>query len=291
MKILYKNKIRDVKVLSNQIKHNSLVNCYLFYGPKGVGKGKLVLDFIKAIRCSSDNKRPCNQCDRCLAVEEKTDNDLIFINESDEIEQSSSIKIDQIRDLREKVSYKTYQGQHRIVVMNKANNLTNQAANSILKTLEEDSRTIFILTADSLSFPTTITSRAQLIYIPPYNSDISKPDKLDSFDKIANWTGMPDLEKVMEKMGVDTEYILKLHKKLNNLSLSDRLELVDDKLVEFGLENILLILLMAERKLWLVDNKRKRKENLDFIRSAISDHQRTNLNSKILLKNIFINYQ
>ncbi len=285
-------KIKSVKILLKQLKHNSLSNCYLFYGPKGVGKEELVLDFVKAIRCENKQNRPCLECGKCLAVEERIDEDLIFLKGSGKTRKTETIKIDQIRQVKEKVSYKTYKDQLRIVVIKRANNLTNQAANSILKTLEEDSQTIFILTADSLSFPPTITSRAQLIYIPPdLGSNIESLSKADSFTKIARWTGLPRLDKDLARMGADVDNILKVYGKLNNQALSDRLELVNDKLLGFGLENILLVFLIVEREQWFRQRSSKRRNNLDLIRTAITDQQRTNLNSKILLKNIFINYQ
>ena len=100
---------------------------------------------------------PCDRCESCVAIRDGRFLDLI------EIDAASNRGIDEMRDLREKVRFAPSMGQYKVYVIDEAHQLTNEAFNALLKTLEEPPpHAIFVLaTTESQRIPATIVSRTQ----------------------------------------------------------------------------------------------------------------------------------
>jgi len=146
------------QTLNNALNSGRVSHAYLFYGPRGTGKTSTGRILAKAVNCLSQGKgEPCNQCEMCRAITEGRALDVI------EIDAASNRGIDEIRDLREKVNYAPNQARYKVYIVDEVHMLTKEAANALLKTLEEPPPyVIFVLaTTEIHKVPATILSRCQ----------------------------------------------------------------------------------------------------------------------------------
>ena len=144
-----------VKTLKNQIKTNKLTHAYLFCGPRGTGKTSTAKIFAKAVNCThSHDGNPCGMCAECVALSE-SNTDIV------EIDAASNNRVEEIRDLREKVQFSPLIGKYKVYIIDEVHMLTDSAFNALLKTLEEPPKhVIFILaTTEIHKLPATILSR------------------------------------------------------------------------------------------------------------------------------------
>lgn len=144
-----------VKTLKNQIKTDRLTHAYLFCGPRGTGKTSTAKIFAKAVNCThSVDGNPCEMCAECVALSEPN-TDII------EIDAASNNRVEEIRDLREKVQFPPLIGKYKVYIVDEVHMLTDSAFNALLKTLEEPPKhVIFILaTTEIHKLPATILSR------------------------------------------------------------------------------------------------------------------------------------
>ncbi len=135
-----------------------LSNVYVITGEKGSGKGLAAKETAKYLNCTGTD-RPCDTCRNCRAIEAGAFPDVYTTA------QGRSIGVDEIRGIIEKAAIKPYASSYNIFIIDKADVMTPEAQNAILKTLEEcHENNIFLLLADSLSavLP-TIRSRAQIL--------------------------------------------------------------------------------------------------------------------------------
>ncbi|HLW60701.1 MAG TPA: DNA polymerase III subunit gamma/tau [bacterium] len=149
---------RVTRTLQNAITANRIVHAYLFCGHRGTGKTTTARILAKALNCEhGPTPTPCNTCAICEAIGNGVSLDVI------EIDAASNRGIDEIRDLREKVKLMPVEGRHKVYIIDEAHMLTSEAANALLKTLEEPPpHAIFVLvTTEPHRLPATITSRTQ----------------------------------------------------------------------------------------------------------------------------------
>jgi DNA polymerase-3 subunit delta' len=153
-----------VQLLRGHIQNQSLRHAYLITGPQGIGKKNLAVRFIQAIFCqkSSEPGSPCLSCHTCHRIQRLEHPDIFPVS----IEQDSSqIKIDQIRDLVHNLSLSPYEAKNRIGLLLDLEFANINTLNALLKTLEEPpDPVILILTAVSTdALLETITSRCEEI--------------------------------------------------------------------------------------------------------------------------------
>jgi len=164
------------QTLSNALNTGRVSHAYLFYGPRGTGKTSTGRILAKAVNCPSRGKsKPCNRCDMCRAITEGRALDVI------EIDAASNRGIDEIRDLREKVNYAPNQARYKVYIVDEVHMLTKEAANALLKTLEEPPPyVIFILaTTEIHKVLATILSRCQRF-------DFRRISQADAVSKLAH---------------------------------------------------------------------------------------------------------
>lgn len=147
------------KTLANAINSNRVAHAYIFSGVRGVGKTTIARILAKALNCEKGaTADPDGTCASCVEISEGRSLDVI------EIDAASNRGIDQIRELREMVRYAPANSRYKVVILDEAHQLTGDASNALLKTLEEPPPgVVFILAttrADELE--DTIKSRAQL---------------------------------------------------------------------------------------------------------------------------------
>lgn len=144
------------KSLINQINNNQVGHAYLFTGTRGTGKTSIAKIFARAINCLNPvNGSPCNKCEACVSLANSVNVDIL------EIDAASNNRVDEIRDLREKVKYPPVVGKYKVYIIDEVHMLTDSAFNALLKTLEEPpAYVVFILaTTEVHKLPATILSR------------------------------------------------------------------------------------------------------------------------------------
>jgi DNA polymerase-3 subunit gamma/tau len=146
------------RTLRNAIASGQVAHAYLLAGVRGTGKTSIARLIAKAVNCpNAKDGEPCDRCETCVAIREGRFLDLI------EIDAASNRGIDEMRDLRDKVRFAPSIGQYKVYVIDEAHQLTTEAFNALLKTLEEPPpHAMFILaTTESQKIPATIVSRTQ----------------------------------------------------------------------------------------------------------------------------------
>jgi DNA polymerase III subunit gamma/tau len=147
------------RTLANAIESNRVAHAYIFSGVRGVGKTTAARILAKALNCANGpTATPDGTCDSCREISAGTSLDVL------EIDAASNRGIDQIRELREMVRYAPASSRYKVVILDEAHQLTDEASNALLKTLEEPpERVVFILaTTRAEDLVETIKSRAQL---------------------------------------------------------------------------------------------------------------------------------
>ncbi len=149
-----------VQTLTNAISSGMISHAYLFSGPRGSGKTTIARLLAKAVNCQNRKKgeaEPCNQCPSCLEIMEGRSLDLL------EIDAASHRGIDEIRELRDGIKFVPTKSKYKVFILDEAHQLSKDAANALLKTLEEPpSHAIFILaTTEIHKMIPTVISRCQ----------------------------------------------------------------------------------------------------------------------------------
>ncbi|KEF34967.1 DNA polymerase III subunit gamma/tau, partial [Deinococcus sp. RL] len=144
-------------VLKTALEQGRVGHAYLFSGPRGVGKTTTARLIAMTANCTGPSPKPCGECESCLAVRAGSHPDVL------EIDAASNNSVDDVRDLREKVSLAAMRGGKKIYILDEAHMMSRAAFNALLKTLEEPpAHVIFILaTTEPEKIIPTILSRCQ----------------------------------------------------------------------------------------------------------------------------------
>ena len=145
-----------VKALQNSLKQNKAHHAFLFAGTRGVGKTTIARLLAKALNCEQGVvSEPCGQCKSCQAIDEGHFMDLI------EVDAASQRGIDDTRDLLENTQYTPTSGRYKVYLIDEVHQLTKEAFNALLKTLEEPPphMKFLLATTESEKIPITVLSR------------------------------------------------------------------------------------------------------------------------------------
>src|SRR5919106_3152793 len=146
------------RILQNAIRTDRIAHAYLFTGVRGVGKTTAARILAKALNCEKGpTPSPCNQCPYCEEIKNGTSIDVL------EIDGASNRGIDEIRQIIENVRYQPAKCRFKIYIIDEVHQVTKDAFNALLKTLEEPPPSVkFILaTTEPHRLPETILSRCQ----------------------------------------------------------------------------------------------------------------------------------
>lgn len=149
-----------VQTLTNALLRGMISHAYLFTGPRGSGKTTIARLLAKAVNCENRKEgqfEPCNQCLSCREITEGRSMDLI------EIDAASHRGIEEMRELRDGIKFTPSRLKYKVFILDESHQLSKDAANALLKTLEEPpSHAIFILaTTEIHKMIPTIISRCQ----------------------------------------------------------------------------------------------------------------------------------
>ena len=198
-----------VTTRKNQLKAGRIGHAYLFCGTRGTGKTTVAKILARAVNCEHlKDGSPCNECDTCKGILSGTSTNVI------EIDAASNNGVDNIREIREEVSYRPTQGKYKVYIIDEVHMLSTGAFNALLKTLEEPPEyVIFILaTTEVNKIPVTILSRCQR-----YN-----------FHRISIDTISARVKELLDKEGVQAEdRAIRYIAKAADGSMRDALSLTD----------------------------------------------------------------
>ena len=158
--------------LKSSLENGRLPNAYLLVGPAHVGKMTLALNLAQALNCEAA-KPPCGKCTACrkIAAGKHADVQVIGLANGNpkEVKMKTDIGIEQIRDIQHDASLPPFEGKFKVFIIDGAEQLSNEAANCLLKTLEEPvEKVIYILlTTNEKRLPPTVVSRCQKLEMLP----------------------------------------------------------------------------------------------------------------------------
>ena len=167
---------RIKKLLRRALTDGRIGQSLLMAGPRGVGKHSFAIALAQALNCERvELGEPCGDCVPCrkIARGEHADVRTILRESQDPLVKKESksqfIKIEQTRSLSEQAQFRPYEGRRRVFIIDDAEWLMNQAANSLLKTLEEppDTSLLILITSKPFSLLDTIRSRCLLLSFAP----------------------------------------------------------------------------------------------------------------------------
>lgn len=153
------------QILTNSIEKNRVSHAYILHGSRGTGKKSLAELFTKTLFCESPTgHEPCQQCDKCERIDSGNHPDVHWMEP-----EGNSIKNDQIKELRKEFSFTGFESSRKVYIIASADTLTVNAANRILKFLEEPDTqtTALLLTENVQGILPTIQSRCQIIDLQP----------------------------------------------------------------------------------------------------------------------------
>jgi DNA polymerase-3 subunit delta' len=163
---------RVKKILIKALQKSRVPNSLLFCGPEGVGKRETALVLAKALNCQKKKDDACEACISCKAVNAGNFPDVIEIQA-----EGNFLKIEQMRLIKDIVYRKPMIGKRRVFIVAEAEKMTEEAANSLLKILEEPPlfSYIILLTDNPFLILPTIKSRCQILnFLPISKEDIEK---------------------------------------------------------------------------------------------------------------------
>lgn len=190
-----------VGLIKRAIEEKRLAHAYLFIGPDGVGKSFIAKAFAKALNCEKAGAGPCGECVSCEKVEAKNHPDVgwfthkigkkksdvndgwIRPNSLDPDKKAPYVNIDMIRFLQQAMSFKPYEGRTKVYVIDGADNMTEEAANCLLKSLEEppEDTVMILLASNILMLLPTIVSRCQKVMFYPLDEDSVKKELMKKY--------------------------------------------------------------------------------------------------------------
>ncbi len=171
---------RIVQLFQNAIRNNRLAHAYIFAGQEGIGKMLFSRELAKTIFCQHPGIDACDSCNTCQRISHDNFSDLFFILPE---KNSRVIKIDQLKELQDVLSVKPLESKYKVVIIQSADRMNEEASNCLLKTLEEPpSYAIIILIATSLeSVRETVRSRCQIVRFSPLSPTVVRDILINRF--------------------------------------------------------------------------------------------------------------
>lgn len=181
--------------LRRALQQGRVPHAFLFTGSRGVGKTTSARILARCLNCSEGpTPEPCGACDACASILDGSNPDVI------EMDAASNRGVDEVRRLRESVSFATMQSRYRVVILDEVHMFTKEAWNAFLKTLEEPPpKVVFVLaTTERHKVPDTIISRCQVL---PFRR-VGEVDLVKRLRMITEKEGVAIAEDVLEEIAM-----------------------------------------------------------------------------------------
>jgi len=263
---------RVIKILTKSLKENKVSSSYIFVGSEGTGKKLVAIEFSKAVNCLNLSKgsEACENCQSCTEISKQFSPDLKIIEPI-----KNSIKIEQIREMRKEIGLKPFKNKKKIYIIDKAEKMTLEASNCLLKTIEEPPYYAIIILICSKIDPIlpTIVSRCQILNFGLITSLKIKElllNKVNNLEKekaeIISKLAQGSIGKAF-KLLTDKEYFIRRETLLNYLSTivpgkysNDFFEKVEKIILEIDkIEEILEIIKLWYRDILIIKKTGKQK--------------------------------
>ncbi len=213
--------------LTNALEMGKIAHAYLFTGPRGTGKTSTARILAKALNCEKGpTAHPCNECSNCQQITNGSAMDVI------EIDAASNRGIDEIRQLRERVSFAPVNCRYKVYIIDEVHMITTDAFNALLKTLEEPpEHVVFILaTTEPQKIPATIHSRCQRYDF----HRVSVEDIAKHLAKVAQGSGIDADEDALHLMAIQADGGMR-----DAVSLLDQCAVMDKKITATTVRQVL----------------------------------------------------
>jgi len=287
---------RAIKILTKSLKENKISSSYIFVGSEGTGKKLTAIEFTKAVNCLNLNKNSeaCEDCQSCNEISKQCSPDLKIIEQI-----KSSIKIDQIREIRKEIELKPFRSKKKVYIINRAEKMTLEASNCLLKTIEEPPYYAIIILICSKIDPIlpTIVSRCQIVNFGLITSLKIKElllNKINNLEKdkaeIISKLAQGSIGKAF-KLSADKEYFIKREEVLDYLSAispgkygDDIFEKVEKMVSEIDkIEEILEMIKLWYRDILIIKNTGDQKYIANCDKLEILDEKSQIYSQEILI--------
>ena len=168
---------KAIATLARSSQTGRMAHAWLLAGPPGVGKTTLAFDIARLVNCTAADsaERPCSDCRQCRRITDSLHADVRVVSRGGSnggTTRRTAISVEQIRDLQREAVLKPYEGRYRVFIIEDAENFTQEAANALLKMLEEPPEAvIFVLLASEVRENTVDESAGYMAYSPDHEQD------------------------------------------------------------------------------------------------------------------------
>ncbi|MFO7773616.1 MAG: DNA polymerase III subunit delta' [Dehalococcoidia bacterium] len=168
-----------ISLLDYSLESNTIAHAYLLVGPRHVGKGTLAFNLAQALNCDGP-ELPCGQCRSCRRILDGKHADVTLIG----LDSRTEIGIDDIRGLQRLANLPPYEGKCKVFIIDEAEYLSTEAANALLKVLEEPPQKVvwLLLAAEEERLLPTIISRCQRLELRPVSSERAHDVLINSYN-------------------------------------------------------------------------------------------------------------
>ncbi len=288
---------KALKIIDQALENSRLPHAYLFIGPKEVGRKTIATVLAKRLNCQQNTplSAPCEICSFCRRIERGIHPDIKIV-----YPEEGYFKIGQILAIQNELQYKSWEKTHKVYILDEAEAFTPEAANALLKTLEEPpNKVILILTVErEKKLLTTIVSRCQKIYFS-YLPQNLVAEKISVLKKISLGQSQILAQASEGSLGLalklaDDNFLERREKtailwsRLKQLSFPEIMEESDDYPANREeLKNFNKVLLTYAREKFHQEPSRQHTKILERIVSAQKELEQ-NLNVSLVRDNLFI---
>ena len=200
-----------IELLCHAVQRDRMPHAWLFTGQANIGKFKTAVALAQKLNCSKIGEDACGKCDFCLQIKEENFPDFLVLRP-----EGKFIKIDQVRNSLNWLNLRPDQSKKRVLLLDGAENLGREAANALLKTLEEPAlNTIIVLISLSTKqLPETIVSRCQQIRFRPLSREISENilrKNTDLSEELVQLISSYGMGSIMENLANNFDIIQTVH--------------------------------------------------------------------------------
>ena len=229
------------ELLKNTIKSKKIVNGYMFSGSRSTKNFEFAKMFAKMILCFKQEGTSCNECTSCIMFDDDNHPDYYEINK----EQEESIKIDEIRQMQDRIIEKPITSTKKVYIINNAEKMTVEAQNCLLKTLEEPPEfiTIILVSNNENTLLTTIKSRCTKVAFTEENTKELTEEEKKRYEELEKVFGniekylsidllnkldalYKDKDNIFENLDFINEILIK--KAINNQRYLDYIDYVEE---------------------------------------------------------------